>query len=83
VALVAIVARLAGQDPMATHKIGIVVGGDAFSFMAVVAILDRRMGVLRMGHLLVGVGPLLHADQAKAEKCWDQYKSLHVCVPPF
>jgi hypothetical protein len=39
--------------------------------MAVVAVIDRGLGVLSMGHLLVGIGPLLHADQAKAEKCYD------------
>jgi hypothetical protein len=54
---------------VAADKIGVVVGGYAFSFMAVVAFADRRLGVLCMGHLLVGIGPLLQADQTKAEKC--------------
>jgi len=59
VALVAVFADFAGKHTMSTHKIGIMVGGYAFSLVAGVTLTNFHFGVFGVGLFFVGVGLLL------------------------
>lgn len=51
-ALVAIVTGFAGENTVISEKIGIMVGRDAFPFVAVIAVLDCHFGIFLVSDLL-------------------------------
>ena len=59
VALAAVVAGFAGQHPVPTDKIGIMVGCYAFALMTGVTLTNLHFGVVRVGLFFVGIGLLL------------------------
>lgn len=66
-ALVAVVAGFAGQHTVFTVKVGAVVGCDAFTFVAGIALLDRHCGILFMRDLFC-VRLLLEIHQGTSQK---------------
>jgi predicted membrane-bound dolichyl-phosphate-mannose-protein mannosyltransferase len=66
-ALATVVAGLAGQNPVATHEIRIMVKCNTFRLMAGVAFLDCHVLVFSVVCLLFGVRLLLEADKSKTE----------------
>lgn len=51
-ALVAIVSGLAGKKTVISEKISIMVGRNAFPFVAVIAVLDCHFGIFLVSNLL-------------------------------
>jgi len=65
-ALVAVVAGLHGEHTVAAEEIGIVVGRNAFTFMAVIALFDRHFRILSMRYLFC-VRLLLETHQGASQ----------------
>ena len=65
--LVAVIAGLAGHNLVTTNKIGIMVGGDTFAFVAGIAVFDRHGGILFMRYLFC-VRLLLEIHQGASQK---------------
>ena len=61
-ALVAVAAGLAGQNPVTSYEIRIMIDCNAFRLMTGVAFPDGRVFIFDMGSLLFGIGLLLEAD---------------------
>jgi len=79
-ALTAIVAGLAGQDPVAADEIRIMVDCNAFRLMAGVALPDRHVFIFGMIGLLFGIGLLLEADKSKTKNCKNKSYFFHPCL---
>jgi len=82
VALAAVIAGFAGQYPVATDKISIMVGCHAFALMAGAALTNLHFGVFGVGLFFAGIGLLLHKYESETKQCYDKYNFFHVC-PPF
>jgi hypothetical protein len=79
-ALAAVVAGLAGQYPVATHEIRIVVYRYSLGLMAGVTLPDRHVFVFGMSRLLFGIRLLLEADKSKTENRKNYNYLFHVCL---
>jgi hypothetical protein len=79
-ALGAVVTGIACQYPVSTYKVGIMVEGDTFGFMAGVAFAYRRVFKFGMRCLLFGIRLLLEADKSKAKNCNRKNYFLHACL---
>jgi prepilin-type processing-associated H-X9-DG protein len=66
-ALTAIIAGFAGQNPVTAYKIGIMVQCNTFRLMAGVAFLDGHVLIFSMVCFFIGVRLLLEADKSKTE----------------
>ena len=67
VTLLQLLPGFAGQDTMSSHKVGIMVGRNALSLVAIIALLDGHGGVILMRHLLC-ISLLLEIHQDASQK---------------
>ena len=75
-ALAAVAAGFAGKHPVATYEIGVVVQRYAFTFVALIALLERHCCILFMRYLCC-VSLLLEIHQGASQKRYYEKELFH------